>query len=143
MVGGLSQLCTLIKIEKNKTKNCIVTLNGDFLSASVLAYKYKGSHMIDILNKMPYDVITLGNHECKFKNYLVDFGASTLIEKLKEFKSTITILNSNIFIKKTNKILEGTKEKMIIKLDSGLLVGLFAVCTKNTNFLSKPGGNFL
>jgi 2',3'-cyclic-nucleotide 2'-phosphodiesterase (5'-nucleotidase family) len=64
-VGGLSELTTLLKNEKLKTKNSIITLNGDFLSASVLAYKYKGSHIIDIFNKMPFDIITLGNHECK------------------------------------------------------------------------------
>lgn len=52
-VGGLAQISTLIKNEKLKSKNCIVTLNGDFLSASSLAMKYKGKHMTEILSKMP------------------------------------------------------------------------------------------
>jgi 2',3'-cyclic-nucleotide 2'-phosphodiesterase (5'-nucleotidase family) len=51
-LGGLAGVTTLIKREKAKLQNpqdCIVTLNGDFLSASALAVKYKGAHMIDLL----------------------------------------------------------------------------------------------
>lgn len=52
-IGGLAELSTLIKKEKKDLKDVIVTLNGDFLSASSLAVKLKGSHMIDIFNTMP------------------------------------------------------------------------------------------
>jgi hypothetical protein len=51
-LGGLAELCTIIKQQKEE-KNCLVTLNGDFLSASLLAAKFKGSHIIDILNTIP------------------------------------------------------------------------------------------
>jgi hypothetical protein len=48
-LGGLAELSTLIKNERahieskhnNNPANCIVTLNGDFLSASQLAYRYE------------------------------------------------------------------------------------------------------
>ena len=50
----MAELNTLLKKELKKAPyETIVTLNGDFLSASALAQKFKGKHMIDILNTMP------------------------------------------------------------------------------------------
>ena len=53
-IGGLAELTTLINKEKEKLNNkCIVTLNGDFLSGSLMATKCKGKNMIDVLNDVP------------------------------------------------------------------------------------------
>jgi 2',3'-cyclic-nucleotide 2'-phosphodiesterase (5'-nucleotidase family) len=50
----MAELNTLLKKEiKAAPHETIVTLNGDFLSASALAQQFKGKHMIDILNTMP------------------------------------------------------------------------------------------
>lgn len=130
-VGGLAELHTLIK-NKKVDKDCIVTLNGDFLSASALSGKCGGANMIDILNTMPFDIVTLGNHE-------FDFGAKTLIERLGETKKHITYLNSNIFDSETKKLMQPTQEFRIMVLESGVKVGIFAVCTQKTPELSKPG----
>jgi 2',3'-cyclic-nucleotide 2'-phosphodiesterase (5'-nucleotidase family) len=51
-LGGLAEMETLIQSEKKKRKNVFATLNGDFLVVTTLAQKYKGEHMVDILNTM-------------------------------------------------------------------------------------------
>ncbi|KAG2385807.1 hypothetical protein C9374_002956 [Naegleria lovaniensis] len=76
-VGGLAELQTIIETEKYKARNCIATLNGDFMSASTLATQYKGYHMIDILNHIDIDYVTLGNHE-------FDFGTPNVLQRIKE-----------------------------------------------------------
>lgn len=44
---------------------------GDFVQGNVIASFSKGKNVIDIMNKVKYDVVTLGNHE-------FDFGMSQL-----------------------------------------------------------------
>jgi 2',3'-cyclic-nucleotide 2'-phosphodiesterase (5'-nucleotidase family) len=51
-LGGLSELQTIIEKEKQKNKNVITTLNGDFLEVLSISSIYKGSHAIDVLNAM-------------------------------------------------------------------------------------------
>lgn len=51
-IGGLAELETLIKHEKKKCKNVLTTFNGDLLVVETLAPKYKGSHIIEVLNQM-------------------------------------------------------------------------------------------
>lgn len=142
----MAELCTLINKEKKNLKDCIVTLNGDFLSASSLAVKLQGSHMIDILNTMPckiyffnitlVDLISLGNHE-------FDFGAEVLIKRLGEVKKESKILNSNILKKGTKDIMDKTEELHVMELSNGTKVGFFAVCTQRTPELSKPGDSIV
>jgi 2',3'-cyclic-nucleotide 2'-phosphodiesterase (5'-nucleotidase family) len=131
-VGGMAELNTMIKEKKKHLKDCIVTLNGDFLSASALAIKLKGTHMIDILNTMPFDLISIGNHE-------FDFGWEVLVQRMGESKKDIKYLNSNIFETESNKLLSKTEETHIMTLEDGTKVGFFAVCTQKTPELSKPG----
>eukprot|EP01080_Neovahlkampfia_damariscottae_P007894 gene7894-12362_t len=132
-VGGMAELNTLLKKELKKAPyQTIVTLNGDFLSASALAQKFKGKHMIDILNTMPFDFYCIGNHE-------FDFGTDILIQRIKETQDTVKYLNSNIFVDKSKKeLLPGTIETNILTLEGGMKVGLFGVCTEKTTSLSKP-----
>ncbi|KAL9643310.1 hypothetical protein ABK040_014765 [Willaertia magna] len=139
-VGGLAELATIIEKEKLKSKNCIATLNGDFISASTLAMEYKGSHMIDILNYVGIDYVCPGNHE-------FDFG-DLILERIKESKfkwicSNIVMNNENNKIDENN-VLEGCYRKIVItneQLD-GLKIGIFSVTTKHSEYLSKPGKSF-
>lgn len=68
--GGLANMHTLMELEINKIEKegiaWISTLNGDFLSASLLAPKFQGKQMIDVLNTMPLTHISIGNHECMY-----------------------------------------------------------------------------
>lgn len=43
-IGGLAALSTLISQQRQKYKNTIFSINGDFLSASQYSSIYKGMH---------------------------------------------------------------------------------------------------
>jgi 5'-nucleotidase/UDP-sugar diphosphatase len=143
-IGGLAQLSTIIKQERdsierkhgNNSSHCIVTLNGDFLSASQLAFRYQGYHMIDILNAMPMQYVVPGNHE-------FDFGSTVLEKRIRESK--FTWICSNVFYRNSDKLLNGVVPKMVLTVpcDVGekdtVRVGVFGVCTPATKSLSQPG----
>lgn len=108
---------------------CITTLNGDYLSASSLAHKYKGAHMVDILNSTPIDYVVLGNHE-------FDFSAEVLRERIAE--SRFEIFASNILDTETGEVMDGCLRKKVLQVGS-VRIGMFGVCTRATLTLSKPG----
>nr|CAG4710815.1 unnamed protein product [Naegleria fowleri] len=131
-VGGLAELSTMIDNEKSKSRFAIATLNGDFLSASTLAEKYKGAHMIDVVNQMP----------------IFDFGSEVLEQRIAE--SRFSWICSNIvynngddtsYDNSDQNILKGCLRKKILTDPSldGLKIGLFGLCTKNSEYLSRPG----
>lgn len=108
-LGGLAELSTLLKqeIEKCKTKP-IVTLNGDFLSASALAVKHKGAHMVDVLNQLPLDYVVPGNHE-------FDFGADVVRQRIKESKFQwlcSNIVNTRAVEEQQQRITSSTKSNL-------------------------------
>ncbi|KAL9641425.1 hypothetical protein ABK040_013354 [Willaertia magna] len=129
-VGGLAELATMIELEKVKARNCIATLNGDFMSASSLAAKYLGGHMVDIMNHIQLDYVVPGNHE-------FDFGTPNVIEKIKQSKFK-WICSNIVHSEDENKVLEGCLRKVTLECD-GFKIGLFGVCTKATESLSRPG----
>ncbi|CCI45874.1 unnamed protein product [Albugo candida] len=136
--GGISELATLLQKEREKVSpdaQLLVTVNGDFLSGSMLAVACKGAHMIAILNYLAVDFVVFGNHE-------FDFGVDTLIERMSE--STFSWFGSNVFLQRRQQsekmMLPGVLEYRILPLrDSGLKLGIFGVCTEATPQLSYPG----
>lgn len=127
-LGGMAELSTMIQEEKATAKNAIVTVNGDFLSPSLLGMHYKGKHMIDMFNRIGVDLVVFGNHE-------FDFGAETL-KKCMDV-SNFTWLGTNVFDRQ-GKRFHGAKNYWVHKVGD-LKVGFFGVCTPQTKELSRGG----
>src|SRR5438309_8011854 len=53
--GGLAQVDTLIRAERLRNINTIVTFGGDLLSPSFMSGLTRGSQMIDMLNSIGVD----------------------------------------------------------------------------------------
>eukprot|EP00644_Phytophthora_capsici_P003181 jgi/Phyca11/504342/fgenesh2_kg.PHYCAscaffold_7_\ len=87
--GGIAEFATLLERQKAalpEDVTLLVTLNGDFLSGSEMGERFKGAHMIDLMNHLGIEYVVLGNHE-------FDFGADELKERMKE--STAKWFGSN------------------------------------------------
>lgn len=67
-----------LEMEKLYGKDKVTLVDaGDAVQGSAIAYLTKGEYIIDIMNKVGYDVITLGNHE-------FDYGMDRLQELMKK-----------------------------------------------------------
>ncbi|CAK4714295.1 hypothetical protein AeMF1_002781 [Aphanomyces euteiches] len=133
--GGMAELAALIHHEQlliPPTNHTLVTINGDFLSASQAGEHYKGAHMIDILNNMKFDYAVYGNHE-------FDFGSDVLVERVKESK--FKWFGSNVREKDTGNTLANALDTVILPIgpNGSIKIGMFGVCTQETPQLSFPG----
>ncbi|MBI5815123.1 MAG: bifunctional metallophosphatase/5'-nucleotidase [Nitrospinae bacterium] len=124
--GGLARLKTLVDGMKKDSPGAMFTLSGDFLSPSLMSSVFKGKQMVDLLNLAGLDYASMGNHE-------FDMGTQALDDRIKESK--FTWINSNVY--KTGELYPGTVSHAIFEKD-GIKVGVFAVLTAKTTFLSLP-----
>jgi hypothetical protein len=73
--GGLAELLTLLKAERATASYHLTTVNGDFLSPSLMSALLQGAQMIDLFNALGVDVVVFGNHE-------FDFGAEVTRQRI-------------------------------------------------------------
>src|SRR5262245_7487376 len=64
--GGLAELMTLLRAERATATHHLTTVNGDFLSPSLMSALVKGAQMVALFNALGVDVVTFGNHEFDF-----------------------------------------------------------------------------
>lgn len=74
-VGGVARLKTLVDEARQEDPSTLLIVSGDFLSPSLLSSQDMGSHMIELLNMMETDYVTIGNHD-------LDFGSENLKRRI-------------------------------------------------------------
>jgi 5'-nucleotidase / UDP-sugar diphosphatase len=93
-LGGLARIATLRKELLAENPNTFTVMAGDFLNPSLIGtLKYegqgiKGKQMVDVMNMVGYDFVSLGNHE-------FDLDFADLQKRIDE--SSFTWLASNAF----------------------------------------------
>uniref|UniRef100_M4B7L0 5'-Nucleotidase C-terminal domain-containing protein n=2 Tax=Hyaloperonospora arabidopsidis (strain Emoy2) TaxID=559515 RepID=M4B7L0_HYAAE len=133
--GGIAEFATLLEREKAllpKDVTLLVTLNGDFLSGSEMAERFKGAHMIELMNHLDIGYVVLGNHE-------FDFGADELKARMRD--STAKWFGSNVLDSVSGALFENVVDMEVVDLKDGLKLGVFGVCTEETPTLSFPGSS--
>lgn len=101
LIGGFAALKSVM----NKYKSNPVYSNsrflyfdsGDIFQGTPIVDRTKGSVMIDLMNQMPLNAITLGNHE-------FDYTYEMLVEQMKCAK--FPVVCCNVFDKRTNRPIE-------------------------------------
>lgn len=86
-VGGMAGVGQVIRNLKKKYPDAIIVDAGDMFQGSILYNKFKGDVEVNLLNKMGYEIFTIGNHE-------FDDGAQNLANQLA--KAKFAIINTNI-----------------------------------------------
>jgi len=123
--GGIAELMTILKKEREQSEHYLTTLNGDFLSPSLISTIFQGAHMIDLLNAMEIDVVVFGNHE-------FDFGTQVLIQRMEE--SRFCWLGTNVLSLQKERPLHKAQGSVLFEVD-GIRVGMIGLCTPETNML--------
>ncbi|MCL2246753.1 MAG: metallophosphatase [Lentimicrobiaceae bacterium] len=85
-VGGVVRRNTFIQETRKQYPNTIVVDAGDFSQGTPYFNLFKGFPEIELMNKMGYDVVTLGNHE-------FDNGSTALAKRLKQADFKIVCAN--------------------------------------------------
>lgn len=74
-IGGFANITTLVKQEKVKNKATFYFDAGDYFTGPYISSLTKGQAIIDIMNTMPFDAVSIGNHE-------FDHGWDNLLRQL-------------------------------------------------------------
>ena len=127
--GGSARMMTAISEAKARTNNYILVDGGDQFQGTLFYTYYKGKASAEMMNKMGYDAMTVGNHE-------FDDGP----EVLKGFADAVDfpILMSNADIT-GEPLLDGTIQKAVIIERGGEKLGLIGLTPQDTDELASPG----
>ncbi len=89
---------SLSAYKKQLEKDNYVTLMdaGDNISGDFIGAVSKGEYIIDLMNEVGYDSMTLGNHE-------FDYGMDILSQRVEQFKGDVLSCNFKYIGKKENK----------------------------------------
>lgn len=81
-VDGYANMAALKADMKEKTDYVSVVSNGDFVQGATIGAISQGEYIVRIMNKVGYDVVTLGNHEFDYQ--------------VNQLTSLISMLNSKV-----------------------------------------------
>lgn len=126
--GGLAELMTLLRAERATATHHLTTVNGDFLSPSLMSAMFKGAQMVALFNALGVDVVVFGNHE-------FDLGPEVTQQRMAE--SSFAWLGTNV-LGPDGKPFGGSLATMTRKVGE-LTIGLFGLLTPETAQLSSPG----
>jgi 5'-nucleotidase len=133
--GGMARVKTAIDLRRNALNTAganVLTLDaGDQFQGSLFYSTYKGSVAVDLMNKIGFDAMAVGNHE-------FDDGP----EKLAEFATAaqFPILFANTDISK-EPLLKDKIQSHIVKEIGGEKVAIIGVLAEDTAETSSPGKN--
>ena len=85
-LDGYAKLAGLQKKKKMLTPYVTTVSCGDFVQGDVIASVSEGKNIINIMNLVGYDVVTLGNHE-------FDYGVKQMFQLMSNLKATTVCAN--------------------------------------------------
>ncbi|MDF0600342.1 5'-nucleotidase C-terminal domain-containing protein [Psychromarinibacter sp. C21-152] len=131
--GGSARLVTAVEAAKARNDNWLLVDGGDQFQGTLFYTYYKGKAAAEMMNKMGYDAMTVGNHE-------FDDGP----EVLKGFTEAVEfpILMSNADISGEPLLTDAIEKSVIIEKD-GERLGLIGLTPVDTDELSSPGPNVI
>lgn len=129
--GGSARLVTAIAEARARSNNSILVDGGDQFQGTLFYTYYKGALAAEMMNKMGYDAMTVGNHE-------FDDGP----EVLRGFMDAVTfpVLMSNADVS-AEPLLADTLAKSIVIERGGEKLGLIGLTPEDTDELASPGPN--
>lgn len=130
-LGGGGSSATLIKKIRSQgtpTRSSLLLDAGDFFQGRPVGTVTKGRAVIEFMNAIGYDAMTIGNHE-----YDILEGELTETLKLAEFP----ILTCNVLDKKTHEIVSYAQPYLIVER-LGIKIGIVGFTTTDTEKMSFP-----
>ena len=129
--GGSARLVTAVTEARARSNNSILVDGGDQFQGTLFYTYYKGKAAAEMMNKLGYDGMTVGNHE-------FDDGP----EVLRGFMDAVNfpVLMSNADVSK-EELLADTLMKSTVIERGGEKIGLIGLTPEDTDELASPGPN--
>ncbi len=129
--GGSARLVEAVAAARARTNNSILVDGGDQFQGSLFYTYYKGKVAAEMMNKLEYDAMTVGNHE-------FDDGP----EVLRGFMDAVNfpVLMSNADVSKEPLLADKLAKSTVIER-GGEKLGLIGLTPQDTNELASPGDN--
>lgn len=129
--GGSARLVTTLADARARSNNSILVDGGDQFQGTLFYTYYKGALAAEMMNKMGYTAMTVGNHE-------FDDGP----EVLRGFLDTVNfpVLMSNADVSAEPLLADEIKKSVVIE-QGGEKLGLIGLTPQDTDELASPGPN--
>ncbi len=125
---GYDRIANYVNKLKVDNPNVLVIDAGDTLHGLPFANLERGSSIVKLMNAVPYDYMTVGNHD-------FNYGTSRLLELSKEMK--FPILAANVIGKDGKPLFPKTYD---IRDVQGVRVAFFGLASPETAYKSDPKG---
>ncbi len=124
-IDNFDKLKTVVDSYKSKYKNVYLFSAGDLFTGNPIVDQYKnpGYPMIQFMNKMPYDLSCIGNHE-------FDYGQAKLNERIKQAK--FPFICANIETQK-NTVLKQPDAYYKFTANDGTTIGILGLLQVGKN----------
>jgi 5'-nucleotidase/UDP-sugar diphosphatase len=131
--GGSARLVTAVDAARKRTNNSILVDGGDQFQGTLFYTYYKGKLAAEMMNKLGYDAMTVGNHE-------FDDGPDVL----RGFMDAVDfpVLMSNADFSGEPALADKLLKSTVIER-GGEKLGLIGLTPHNTDELSSPGENVI
>ena len=129
--GGSARLATAVAAEKTASGNPILLDGGDQFQGTLFYTYYKGKAAAEMMNRLGYDAMTVGNHE-------FDDGP----EVLRGFMDAVNfpVLMSNADVSHEPQLADVLKKSTVVE-KNGEKIGLIGLTPQDTDELASPGKN--
>ena len=131
--GGSARLITAIEDARARHENTVLLDGGDQFQGTLFYNLYKGKVAAEMMNKLGYDGMTVGNHE-------FDDGPETLRAFMDAVNFPVLMANANVDMEPE---LKGKLQKSTVIERSGHKIGLIGLVTEDVVDISSPGDNII
>ena len=127
--GGVARRATALAAAREARPNLLLLDGGDQFQGTVFYSKYKGSLTAEVMRRLEYDAMVVGNHE---------FDDGPLV--LAEFAANVPfpVLGTNVSVTPGHPLDDHLSKNAIVEV-AGHRIGLLGFITEETSKLSQPG----
>ncbi|MCK8463039.1 5'-nucleotidase/apyrase family protein [Aliiroseovarius sp. S1339] len=131
--GGSARLVSALAEARARSNNSILVDGGDQFQGTLFYTYYKGKLAAEMMNKMGYDAMTVGNHE-------FDDGPEVLSGFMDAVDFPVLMSNADV---SGEELLAGKLAKSAVIERGGEKLGLIGLTPQDTDELASPGPNVI
>jgi 5'-nucleotidase len=129
--GGSARMVEAVKAARTRSNNSILVDGGDQFQGTLFYTYYKGKVAAEMMNKLGYDAMTVGNHE-------FDDGPEVLAGFMDAVNFPVLMSNADV---SGEPLLAGKLAKSTVIERGGEKLGLIGLTPEDTDELASPGDN--